>query len=127
MLKKKVKKNDPEKWRSTGAKEIRKKIYAFLFHERMRMARLERSFIEKETQGREREGKTRMKGEFDACLVIQVAGNDFTSSNLRIYAFFFILCGDFIAYIENGMFMMEQTQGKTIILAKPKRGLMFVR
>jgi hypothetical protein len=33
----------------------------------------------------ERDGETHMKGELDACLVIQVAGNDFTSSNLRPY------------------------------------------
>lgn len=35
-----------------------------------------------------------MKGEFD---VIQVAENDFTSSNLRLYTKLFVLCGDFIA------------------------------
>ena len=40
-----------------------------------------------------------MKGEFDACLVIQVAGNDFTSSNLRLYTssfYFFNLMWRFL-------------------------------
>lgn len=38
--------------------------------------------------------ETHMKGEFD---VIQVAENDFTSSNLRLCTKLFVLCGDFIA------------------------------
>lgn len=73
--------------------------YALLFHERNANGSSPLKSSGEKRNARERE--THMKGEFDACLVIQVAGNDFTSSNLLVYAF--ILCGDFIAHIANGM------------------------
>lgn len=65
--------------------------------------------------------ETHMKGEFDACLVIQVAENDFTSSNLRLCTRLSSYVATLlphsernVGYIKSSLWWNSDAKGKTI-------------
>lgn len=118
-------KNDPENERSKAPKKkLKMRIEGMHIYIILACLTVEWKIKRRETQTKR---ETHMKGEFDACLVIQVAENDFTSSNLRLCTRLSSYVATLlphsernVGYIKSSLWWNSDAKGKTISFGETK-------